>query len=155
MKAHRLQAIIVGGFIGAFLFMIMGYFVPYYYYGYIDHSEHYYIIPNPLTVDNRDTPFKPCDIVLLKGKRTSDIAFTTNTSIDLKRVAQDGETTKIFTSQSQFHNVEQGDINIESEFLLPCNLNTGVYHLSGVVEYEIWGIRKTYYWESERFNVEK
>lgn len=145
----------MGSIAGLLLFSLLGYFVPYLYYSYIDNTEHYYIRPNPLSVDNKDRPISPCDTVVYRGTRTSMIDFITETSVDLVRVEEDGSRTKIFTSEQSLKSIERGQTNIEYRYTLPCNLNPGNYYLSSVITYEIWNVDKAYRWTSEEFKVVK
>lgn len=151
MSIHTKKRLLYAA-IGAIIFSVVGFLLPYTYYRYFDTTQ-YYTVVQPIPVDS--TFYKPCDDAVLNITRTSliDISGEVQTDLALKRVGSPD----FVVPRARFHrriSVKKGEhVTISTSYRLPCNLATGVYYWQLTLSYEVRGFQHDYTAVSETFHV--
>lgn len=127
-------------------FMVLGYFIPQFYYQYLDKTQ-YFVIDNPMIVGGTD--FYACDTVTVEVHRKTMYAMQAVSVSELVLFSGNVEVARYKKDLS---------INADSSVTsttwdLPCNIKPGTYFFRGVVSYKFRGIDKNTEFYTTQFDV--
>lgn len=141
---------IVYAAIFATAFMVISNQATDFYFKNIDKTE-YFKVAQPVTIDKNEV--LPCDKITVHLVRTSAITARAVSTVELILVNDNGEWFKQTVGGGDFNIDKSENQVIKLNFVIPCGIPTGKYHLKTVVEYAVRGIPKTCVWQSEEFKV--
>lgn len=118
------------------LFLILGYFIPKFYYQYLDTKQ--YITVDIVTYNKK--VYKPCESVTTRTQYYSDISAPVTFHYRVYWVHND-KTTIVpkseRTIQTFINQTDRNGVVITGVSKVPCDYKPGVYYAEGVLEYEV------------------
>jgi len=130
------------------LFMILGWFIPYMYYKYIDKRIYFYYY----SVNTTRQEYKLCDIATIHIYRYSEI--NSHGTISLQLLEKDDH--RIVHQHISFEvPITSGSKEFDdSTFRLPCDgLKPGIYFYEGSLKYYVSGVPRTANFITNYFNI--
>lgn len=146
---QHLPSRLLMGMLFSAIFTALGYFIPNFYYRYVDKTQ-YYTIEQPISTDKKI--YKPCEVVKATIKRTALIDTTGSSVIDLLLIRQDNITEKVMNLNRTMA-IPKGSRTLVVNWDLPCELVDGTYYWQAVVKFYVRGVEKNYSYFSDTFAV--
>lgn len=138
---------------GFLVFITLAHTAPNIYYSYLDNTE-YYRIQQPVTVE--EDKIKPGSKVTFIFERMAIENLKTENNSNLL-VDNSGVLTRIAIGQAAtfaiVKNPSSNFVTLKSKATIPPDAPTGIAHFEGVATYEIHGVRRSYVWISETFEI--
>lgn len=132
------------------LFSVIGWAIPEIYYQYIDDTE-YYVVKQPVPV-NKDR-YQPCEDISFIIDRVARKDITGSVKFELARIIDSDSVEKRELAIDNPATLTAGEQIVVITHQLPCDIELGDYYVIGLVEYDVRGHSRTYFWTSESFQV--
>ncbi len=146
---NRFRQQIISIVVFATLFTVLGYFVPRFYFQYLDHTE-YYHIDSPIEMPN--SPYKSCNpSVPITLHRTALVDLYGKSVINLFLI-REGNKNKVSEGTREMV-ISKGESDITTYWPIPCGIISGNYYYDGVVNYQLNGVDRQAFFSTETFVV--
>lgn len=144
----KVKNAIIGAIIGALVFSVTGYLFPVIYYTFFDRVDYYEIYDIHFDQEN----YKPCDTAILTLTRKVNINAQVEYIDELRLLKNDGNVDEVYRYIGKANWIKENN-TIKLKYKLPCELEEGTYYIDSISSFRIYGIEKTKYFQTPKFNI--